>query len=428
MLGLMISLGGLPSASGLTIVRDFIGGEQGHSDTGTGNLHDIFHAAADIWESIILDDHVVTLHYGWADNGGGEHFLNAQGGTPNRETEGTILFNNDDVVGHHHYYLDPTPHRSEEYPVYLQVFQDMGGGTVNVTRLYGDGTGVAGLEDLLSIALHEIGHALGMSLANSSFIAECTDGSIAVTSPRPFVGSLIPMASNASGVTSHIDSDVAGRLLMGGHGPGERVFPTTLDILALAQLSQFEKLNLDLLPPLTIARSGPEVVVAWQPLIPATVLQASDDLGATSAWIPAAYPALSDGNGWSVHFTPAKPAEFFRLATNDSVPRTISTSQNATDANPPLAGIQISAGSTVTYSGSVMALVGESLNWRWYYTVDGGPWNIAGSGSGSPVASVPFTYDATAVGKTYVWTLDVFQANGNGVGSSRTVSKVVAGP
>ena len=421
----MISLGGSCPVAALTIVRDFIGGEQGHSDTGTGNLHDIFNAAADIWESIILDDHVVTLHYGWANNGGGEHFLNAQGGTPNRETEGTILFNNDDVVGHHHFYLDPTPRRSEEYPSYLQVFQDMGGGTVNVTRVHGGGTGAAGIEDLLSTALHEIGHALGMSLANTSFINECADGSIAVTSPRSFAGTLIPMASNVGGVTSHIDSDVAGRVMMGGHGAGERVLPTALDILALAQLSQFQKLNLDLLPPLAIARSGPEVVVSWQPLLPTTLLQASDDLGATFPWVQTAHPVQSGGNGLSIRFTPVKPKEFFRLSTNESVPRTISTSQNATDANPALAGIQISAGSTVIYAGSITGLPSESLNWRWYYTVDGGPWNIVLTGSGSPVASASFAYDASAVGKTYVWTLDVFQANGNGVGSSRTVSKVV---
>ena len=423
----MISLVCSPAASGLTIVRDFIGGEQGHSDSGTGNLHDIFNAAADIWESIILDDHVVTLHYGWAGNGGGEHFLNAQGGTPNRETEGTILFNNDDVVGHHHFYLDPTPRRSEEYPRYLQVFQDMGAGPVNVTRLYEGGTGAAGLEDLLSIALHEIGHALGMSLANTSFISECADGNIAITSPRPFAGSLIPMASNVGGVTSHIDSDVAGRLIMAGQSSGERVFPTVLDILALAQLSQFEKLNLEILPPLAIARSGPELVISWQPLLPTATLQARDDLGGISPWLPAAYSIQSEASGLSVRFTPAKPREFFRLATNDSVPRTIASNQNAVDANPSLAGIQVSVGSTVTYGGAVTGMPGETLNWRWYYTVNGGPWNIVQSGNGA-VASVSHTYDATAVGKTYVWTLDVFLPNGNGVGSARTVSKVVTGP
>jgi hypothetical protein len=425
----MISLVGAPSASGLTIVRDFIGGEQGHSDSGTGNVQDIFNAAADIWESIILDDHVVTLHYGWASNGGGEHFLNAQGGTPNRETEGTILFNNDDVVGHHHFYLDPTPRRSEEYPDYLQVFQDMGGGTVNVTRLYGGGTGAAALEDLLTVAVHEIGHALGMSLANTSFIAECVDGSIAVTSPRPFAGGMIPMASNVGGVTSHIENDVAFRPVMAGQGSGERLLPSVLDILALAQLSQFEELNPDLLPPLAIGRSGPEVVLSWLPQLPTTVLHASDDLGsAPSPWTLVPYPVLSGSNGLSVHFTPVKPAEFFRLSMIENVARTISTSQNATDANPALAGIQVAAGAIVTYSGSVTGLPGESLGWRWYYTVDGGPWNIVKTGNGSPVADATFTYDGASVGKTYVWTLDVFKANGNGVGTSRVISKVVAAP
>jgi hypothetical protein len=358
----LISLAGSSPVSALTIVRDFIGGEQRHSDTGTGNLHDIFNAAADIWESIILDGHVVTLHYGWASNGGGEHFLNAQGGTPNRETEGTILFNNDDVVGHHHFYLDPTPRRSEEYPGYLQVFQDMGGGTVNVTRLYTGGTGAAGLEDLLSTALHEIGHALGMRLANTSFIGECADGNIGVTSPRPFAGSLIPMASNAGGVTSHIDGDVAGRwarIRRAGASHDAR-YPGVGSAQPVREAEPRSS------PPV---RNGPELMVSWQPLLPTTQLLASDALGATLSWVQTTHPIQSSGNGLSIHFTPAKPKEFFRLATTPDVPRTISTGQNAVDANPAVAGIQVSAGSTVTYSGSITGLPGEILDWggtmRW---------------------------------------------------------------
>lgn len=424
---LILSLGAASTGSGLTIIRDFTGGEQGHSDSGTGNLQEIFNTAADIWESAIRDEHVVTLHYGWANNGGGEHYLNAQGGSPNRETEGTILFNNDDVAGHHHYYLDPTPRRSEEYPQYLQLFQDMGSGTVNVTRVYSGGTGAAALEDMLTVALHEIGHALGMSLANTSFIAECADGNIAITLPRPFAGSLVPMDAHSGSVTSHIDSDLTGRPIMAGFAAGERVFPSALDILALAQLSQFKNLNLDLLPPLAIARSGPEFVVSWQPLLPTSVLQASDDLGLASPWQAATYPVQADGSGPFARFTPAKPTEFFRLSAKEGVPRTIAARQDAVDASPATAGIQVSAGSTVTYSGSITSLPGETLTWRWYYQVNGGPWNIVRTGTGSTVTSVAFTYDGSDADKTYLWTLDVFKGN-NGVGSSRTVLQVVPPP
>lgn len=175
------------NAQALTIVRDFVGGVQGTNDTGTGNLVDIFNAAADLWEQIILDDHVLTLHYGWSPNGGGEHQLNTQGGTPNRETEGTIMFNNDAVIGHHHYYLDPTPSGNEEFPNYTEIAQDMGGGALNVTRLFSGGTGDAGSEDLLTVALHEIGHSLGLSMANASFITDSADGAIDITAPRPYL-------------------------------------------------------------------------------------------------------------------------------------------------------------------------------------------------------------------------------------------------
>lgn len=114
-----------PSVAALTIIRIFIGGKPGASDTGTGTLADIFNAAADVWERIILDDHVLTLNYGWAPNGGGEHFLVSQEGAPNRETKGAIWFNNDNIVGHHHYYLDPTPRLNEEFPNFTQITQSL---------------------------------------------------------------------------------------------------------------------------------------------------------------------------------------------------------------------------------------------------------------------------------------------------------------
>jgi hypothetical protein len=99
----------VPRAGVPAIVGDFIGGSQGTNDIGTGNPAGLFNPAADNWEQAMLDDFTVNLPFGWAPVGGGRHALDVQGGTPCRETKGTILFNNDCVPGHFHRYLDPTP-------------------------------------------------------------------------------------------------------------------------------------------------------------------------------------------------------------------------------------------------------------------------------------------------------------------------------
>src|SRR5688572_12438386 len=85
---------------GLTIIRRYIGGTPGMENVGTGNLTAIFNTAADFWESAIQDNHTVTLNFGWAPVGAAFHTLTTQEGSPNREVEGTIYFNNSDLFGH----------------------------------------------------------------------------------------------------------------------------------------------------------------------------------------------------------------------------------------------------------------------------------------------------------------------------------------
>jgi hypothetical protein len=317
----------------LTIVRDFIGGNPGSSDSGTGHLEEVFNAAADVWEAIILDEHILTLHYGWAATGGGEHQLNAQGGTPNRETEGTILFNNDDVAGHHHWYLDPTPRTNEEFPNFTQISQEMGGGAVNVTRVFTGGTGDAASEDLFTAALHEIGHALGLSLANTSFMAAAQDGRINITAPRRFAGTAVPLTTNLFGVTSHIDY-VADRVLMAGTGFGERVLPSTLDILAVAELSQFEQLNFNLSPKQAVRdERNQEVSIEWLPLLPGFVLEGNDDFR-QEHWLPVNEPPETRNGLSTVTLGRTAKQKFFRLRRPAEIGLTVSTGNNAVDVNP----------------------------------------------------------------------------------------------
>jgi hypothetical protein len=249
-LGFVIVMFAIPQETlALIIERDFLGGTPQPNAVGSGNLTDLFNAAADRWEQAIGDPFTVTLHYGWAPIGGGLHTLNAQGGTPNRESDGTIEINNDTIPGHFRWFLDPTPRLNEEYLSFREASTDLGGGTINIGRVFSDASGDAGGFvglDLYSTLLHEIGHGLGLSLANVSFIAESTDGDIDVTAPRPFAGTTVPLNFNFSGVDSHPDltNPLFGQnMVMTSTSFNERRDLSSLDILIMAQLSGFNTLD-----------------------------------------------------------------------------------------------------------------------------------------------------------------------------------------
>jgi hypothetical protein len=234
----------VPNVSAVTIVANFIGGAAPFNASGGGNLTNIMNTAAHLWESAYSDPLTITLYYGWARVGdAGTHTLMVQGDFPNRELVGQILFDNS---GNAPFYLDPTPDSNEEYRRYTEEQQNLGGGFLNVARVYSDPTGAAqGQVDLLSVALHEIGHAMGMCAANTSFVAKSRSGFIAISGSVPFAQTTIPLTSNYYGIIAHFDSTVISYgSLMSGVNADERRMPSELDIVANAQISGLTILNL----------------------------------------------------------------------------------------------------------------------------------------------------------------------------------------
>jgi hypothetical protein len=233
LLVLFILLGAfVANASAVTINTHSIGGSAPAHAVGKGNLDDIVNAAARIWESAYSDPITINIYYGWAQVGHAGIHLTLEQDSLGREISGIVLFDNSGAAD---FYLDATPDSNEEYQRKTEEFQDLGAGSINVARVFGNPRGEAtGHIDLLSAVLHEIGHAMGLSAANEFFQALSSTGFIDMS------GTIVPLDCNNSGVAPHFDATkiLYGSLMSGLNGD-ERRLPSDLDIMVNAQVSGF---------------------------------------------------------------------------------------------------------------------------------------------------------------------------------------------
>jgi len=241
-----------PAFSGLHITPIFIGGAPPPDEAivGGGSLEEIFEAAAEAWESVLQHGGgkwMVTIEFGWADTGGQHAFerLLEQGGNPVRITRSRVLFRNTaprpGECCFPGWFADPSPRDNSEYLQYTTYSANVKEGLLNVGRVFSEATGdAAGRLDLLTIAMHEIGHALGLDYSYSGFEAQFKEGLfLDITAPRPFAGLTLILSFGP-----HIGGFGETPLMVPDPTPGWRQLISAVDALAIAQSSSFARPDL----------------------------------------------------------------------------------------------------------------------------------------------------------------------------------------
>lgn len=203
--------------------------------SGGGSIQSVMAQAASNWESFFANDTSVnlerTITYQWGTLGGDAAAIVGLA-APSIPVHGSwqITFDNNGFtnpnLANTRFFLDSTPGDNTEWTTYSETSADLGGGVINTSRKFSGPTGDAvGNLDLLTIAMHEIGHTIG-------WIG--VDDMLTVTSPRPYAGSVIQVDDHAHASSIHPDTLMNAILRV-----GNRILPSGVDILVSAEQSGF---------------------------------------------------------------------------------------------------------------------------------------------------------------------------------------------
>jgi hypothetical protein len=270
--GLVVLLGASPAFAGLKIRLVSLPGIEPIGVVGGGNLQEIFKVAAEMWEEVFKNVNAnweTTIEFGWS-NLGTAFYAKVEdeisvGGNPARITRARIVLNNNQF-NRPDFFADPTPRDNKEYREISSRLHDEV--QLNVGRVFTEGTGDAAESiDLLTLAVHEMGHALAFHDLYSAFHQKCVVPSnpppappppppsaviidsgtgdacvISVTAPRPHQGLDIFVTFGP-----HLGdfAPEANPVMSSYINPGTRKLISALDALAIAEIVSANKPNLN---------------------------------------------------------------------------------------------------------------------------------------------------------------------------------------